>query len=150
MLDHTFITGGKATFTIELPADFSAKNDASPHYTYKVSKKEAVTVDDRDVYFIALLTGPQNDADYTYLGILNPRNGGVKLTRKSRLTDDSMAVRILRRTLARIWSDEQDIILEHGFDINHCGKCGMCGRKLTTPASIECGIGPVCLEKLAA
>jgi hypothetical protein len=28
------------------------------------------------------------------------------------------------------------------------GKCGICGRKLTTPESIERGIGPECITKL--
>ncbi|MCH9729159.1 MAG: hypothetical protein K0U84_05675 [Actinomycetia bacterium] len=31
----------------------------------------------------------------------------------------------------------------------HSGNCGFCGRKLTDPASVERGIGPECLKKLA-
>ena len=32
--------------------------------------------------------------------------------------------------------------------IRHEGRCGRCGRKLTTPASIDTGIGPVCAERM--
>jgi len=32
-----------------------------------------------------------------------------------------------------------------GLNFFHEGKCGKCGRKLTTPESIKNGFGPTCL-----
>jgi hypothetical protein len=36
--------------------------------------------------------------------------------------------------------------LPEGYKIQHEGKCCRCGRTLTTPESIERGIGPECVK----
>lgn len=38
--------------------------------------------------------------------------------------------------------------LPAGVYVEHYGKCGVCGRKLTDPESMERGIGPNCIKKL--
>ena len=32
--------------------------------------------------------------------------------------------------------------------VYHVGKCGKCGKKLTTPESILTGLGPTCSNKI--
>jgi hypothetical protein len=82
------------------------------------------------------------------LGVLNPNAGEVRLTAKSRLQDDSMVVKILKRTLARLWANQGEEIAKAGFDVHHEGKCGRCGRKLTVPESVKSGFGPECAGKI--
>jgi hypothetical protein len=37
--------------------------------------------------------------------------------------------------------------LPGSVDVLHSGRCGRCGRTLTTPDSIERGLGPECAHK---
>lgn len=129
-----FITAGKATFTVS--------NGKGDHRTYRVTRKDA---DDRypETYFVKLLTGPDNTSSYTYLGILDAATGGVRLTKNSKFTDDSLPVKVLRWALKKVWAGEP---LPAGYAVQHEGKCGRCGRALTVPESIVSGIGPECAK----
>ena len=99
--------------------------------------------------FVKLLTGSDNTADYSYLGMLNEQTGEVRLTAKSCAGADSWAVRIVRRVLAQMWEGEgMQAILAAGWDVHHEGRCGRCGRPLTVPESLEVGIGPDCAEQM--
>ncbi len=139
-----FVLAGNATFTIEVPADFADANGYQLHYTYKVQQPEATKEYPNPCHFIKLLTGPDNVSSYSYLGILDAKTGAVKLTAKSKLQADSVPVKLLGRILARVWADEHQLYEAHGFRTHHEGKCGCCGRKLTTPESLASGLGPIC------
>ncbi len=146
-IDKTFVLAGDATFTLELPATYAETHQLKPHYTFNVNMKEA---DGKfpDTWFVKLLTGPDNKSDYSYVGMVEPFNGNVRLTRASKLTADSLVYKLLLRTLSRVWKDEQSALAEHGFKLHHEGRCGRCGKPLTTPLSVERGIGPDCWEKM--
>jgi len=134
MIDCTFLTAGKAIFTVD--------NGKGEHYTYKVSQSK-----DGRVYFVSMLTGPDNSSSYTYLGLLNLENGRIRLTAKSGFGADSKPVKVVQWAVGMVWySDEAE--LPPGYSIRHAGRCGRCGRLLTVPASIKCGFGPVCAEEL--
>jgi len=47
----------------------------------------------------------------------------------------------------RWWTLQQ---FENTVTIENHGRCGKCGRMLTTPESIRTGFGPVCLKKIMA
>ncbi len=148
MLSPDFLTAGRALFTIEVPEAFRAERPSvRPHYTYKITRKEA---SERfpEAYFVALLSGPDNESDYSYLGMLTPETGDVRLTAKSRYSPDSWPVCILKRVLARIWDGQSAMITQQGWELHHEGKCGRCGRTLTVPSSVESGIGPECAKML--
>lgn len=51
------------------------------------------------------------------------------------------------RVLARIAENPMDALVAYG---RRTGVCGVCGRKLTDPESVEQGIGPVCASKVGA
>lgn len=143
--DGGFFFGGKATFTVEVPAEFaSARAGLKPHYTYKLLHKEA---SDRwpECWMALILTGPDNCADFTYLGKLS--EGQVVTTQKSRSFDGSWPLLILNRVLACAVSDTLEEIERNGWRIMHEGRCCVCGRKLTVPSSIDSGIGPECAAK---
>lgn len=143
MLTKEFFLAGAATFTIEVPA-----GGPKSHYTYRINKVEASGNFTQDAYFVNLLTGPDNDSDYTYLGMLKAETGELILTRKSAFAASTFPVRLVHRTFARVWANEQDVIVQAGFKLHHEGRCGRCNRLLTTPESCERGIGPECHRKL--
>lgn len=132
MLDKQFILGGNATFTVQNP-----KGD---YYTFKVRQPKPDMP-----HFISLLTGPDNETSYSYLGVLS-HAGLVCLTAKSKMTNDSLPVRVAAFAIRCVWGSQN---LPEGYQIRHEGKCGCCGRKLTTPESLDRGIGPECIKKFA-
>jgi len=145
--DKTFFTGGKATFTIAPSPQYLLDNkDCKPHYTYLITHKVSEHDLREDKFFVALLSGQDNndERNYKYLGVME--NGNVRLTAKSKIPEQSYPVKIVKRVLACYWRNEQDKIEQNGWMVQHAGKCCRCGRKLTTTTSISLGIGPECLK----
>jgi hypothetical protein len=146
MIDKWFVQAGKAVFTVEPASGFVERKGCCSHYTYRVTHRPATT-EHREAWFIQLLTGPDNESDYNYLGMLDPAKGNVKLTAASKYAEDSWPVRILRHVLARLWAGEGEAIEASGWKVHHERRCGGCGRPLTDPGSIELGFGPECVQK---
>jgi hypothetical protein len=140
----TFMLGGSATLTLQAPS--------GKHYTYKVKEAERKPDDAANAplrWFVGLLSGPDNDSDYTYLGLLEntQRSGDVlrfRLTPASRLGGEAAPVVWVRRLIEALVAEDEKRLARGAF--YHEGRCGMCNRKLTTPESIKRGIGPVCFE----
>jgi hypothetical protein len=126
--DPRFFEAGHAIFTVS--------NDNGDHYTYRVSKP-----DSKKPFFVSLLTGPDNLSDYTYLGTYNPIDHRLYITKASKMHIDSTPVRVFMWAVQRVVSGQA---LPPGYAIYHEGRCCRCGRRLTTPESIEAGIGPEC------
>lgn len=118
---------GNATVTIK-------SEKTGNHYTYKVKKAE-----DKDLYFVSLLTGKDNNLDYNYIGIYT-RNKGFTTTAKTRLSKGCTPIQAVDFFFKRINN------IPSGLKVYHEGKCCRCGRTLTTPESIEAGIGPECAK----
>lgn len=149
-ITRDFLTAGRALFTLEVPESFQAAcPDCQPHYTFKVRGKELDDGSGKRIFFVSLLTGPCNESDYSYLGLLNAETGEVRLTKASKFNEDTLVVRLIRRAFARIWAGEGDAIEATGFHLHHEGRCCRCGRTLTVPDSIESGIGPECAQIMA-
>jgi hypothetical protein len=76
---RTSSLAGKAIFTLV---------GTSSRFTYRVTRKdpEAGSRYTQPTYFVSLLTGSNNETDYSYLGILDPVTGYVRLTKNSRMT----------------------------------------------------------------
>jgi hypothetical protein len=128
-----FVRAGNATITIS-----SRKTGA--RYTYRVRAPSDVEPEANSRRFVALLTGPQNESDYTYLGML--RDDKFALTRASKLTADSVPVKAFDFFARHVLHG----IMPADLEIRHEGRCGRCGRKLTVPESIDRGIGPECIK----
>ena len=120
-----FILGGKSTFTFLNPK-------TENRFTFKVKKHKV-----ENLYFISVLTGP---SDYTFVGTII--NGVYKHSKKSKIGSDAQSVRVFEYTLNKLKSNN----LPEFVEIWHSGACGRCGRKLTTPVSIERGFGPECIK----
>ena len=136
MVSKEFVLAGNSIFTV--------KSASGEYITFKVSKKEASNGYSAS-WFCNVLTGPDNTSSYTYLGLLDQLHGDVRLTRASRYNHDSKPYKVLRWALSKVWSGES---LPEGYEVKHEGRCGRCGRVLTTPDSIDAGIGPECAKKM--
>jgi len=110
--------------------------------------------------FVSVLTGPQNTADYEWLGTLwtqpsewRGRTYPPRFNRsnRSRIGENAPSARSAVWLFDRVvrGSDEDLAALLTQADVWHEGACGRCGRKLTVPESVASGIGPTCAEKAA-
>lgn len=138
-LDKNFFFGGNATFTID--------NGKGEHYTFKIRqpKKQNPQFTGPTPFFASLLTGPDNENSYSYMGIACAVTGSIRLTKASRMTEESVPVKVLAWALKHALGDK---ILPAGYAIRHQGTCGCCGRTLTHPESLTRGIGPECWSKM--
>lgn len=127
----SFILAGNSRFTL-------VSDRTGSRYTYRLQQ----TDDNPNLFFLSLLTGQDNENDFTYIGIV--RNNQYQWTRKVRLQPDSAP--ILAFTFA--WRHVTNGILPTGCQIWHEGRCGRCHRALTVPASIALGIGPDCAQMM--
>lgn len=126
MLSKNFIVAGHAIFTV---------SSTTEHYTYKIESP------DKKKYYIRILTGKDNTKDYTYLGMMCPKTLKCFPTRASKYKLESKAFEVLNWAMKHIFHNRE---VPEGYKIQHEGKCGKCGRRLTDPVSIETGLGPVC------
>jgi len=129
--DVRFFSGGRSVFTVS--------NPKGEHYTFRIGRSR----DDQPL-FVGLLTGPNNENDYTYMGIYDPQNHSVRLTAKSKYKEDSVPTKVIRWGIRQVVESKP---LPAGYSIQHEGRCCRCGRTLTDPTSIELGIGPECRSK---
>lgn len=115
----TFIFAGNATFTLESVA-------TGTHFTYKVKASK-----DSRVHFASVLTNPDT---YTYAGLLSAR--GLSATHNSKIGAAAPSFRGLDWFMRNLDSEQ--------VKFRHAGCCGRCGRQLTTPESIDRGLGADC------
>lgn len=136
----SWIMAGKAIFTVS--------NGRGNHYTYRVTKKE--NEGQLPIWFVSLLSGPDNGSDYTYVGVLNRTTGAVRLTGASSFTSTSTPYRVVNWSLKKLWADTP---LPEGYSIDGEGRCGCCGRTLTHPDGVaddgyRFGYGPTCWARM--
>lgn len=127
-----FINGGNARFTLK-------SLRTTTRYTYRVQTAEFNT----DKAFVQLLTGPDNEQDFTYIGMLAKPTQDFYCTAKSKLGVTSLPAVALIWTLSHLRRG----VLPEGLEVWHEGRCCACGRALTVPESIAAGIGPDCASR---
>lgn len=87
---------------------------------------------------LSLLTGPNNESDYRGLGFVI--DGKVILWKKNRTPHYWSLVKMLL-------ADNIESYESKGVKYYFEGRCIRCNRKLTTPESVESGIGPICAAR---
>jgi|SRR5208337_109587 len=135
------VFGGKSVFTLR-------STQSGQEYTYMVAEANKRNPNDPKeipVYFVKLLTGPDNLRDYTYMGTIFNRNT-FRLTSKSRVTTTTPSVIAFDWSLRSILSGKIPATLEF-LPSNRCARCG---RVLTVSDSILTGFGPECADKVGA
>lgn len=132
------------------------------HLTYQVeTARGPVAAGEGRRRFVSVLTGPDNEGSYAYLGTIFDRVEGKswkaykghreRLTRwhyylgkKSSIGAEAVSAR------AWLWlwcSLIVGKVFPEGVQFWHEGRCGRCGRTLTDPESISRGLGPICAGK---
>lgn len=129
---RTFIRAGRAVFTIQ-----SARTGT--HFTYRVTEGE-VRGDRPAPVFASVLIAPEV---WAYLGVISAA-GDLYATAKSRVWPGAPSFDALFWFLRQLERDE----LPKSVVFRHEGRCGRCARALTTPASVDTGLGPDCAEAL--
>lgn len=136
-LGKDFFFGGNATFTIK-------SERTNEHRTFKIRKTKPTPRFPTPACFVSLLTGSNNETDFTYLGLVDEKTGFFRLTKNSKHNESSPDIVILKWFLRHLFSD---MTLQNAT-INHTGRCGCCGRLLTVPESVTRGIGPECWSRI--
>jgi hypothetical protein len=128
-----FIFAGNAVFTIE-----SVKT--GKWFTFEINKPK----DNDKLFFVSVLRGPNNTDDYTYVGVVDKydSNFSFRLTKGSKLTEETTCVQAFKVFINNL----QKNYITPNMNFYHMGYCGRCGKALTTPLSVERGIGPVCFS----
>lgn len=137
-----FIEAGNATLTI-------VSRKTGTRFTVKFQRPDPQPGRARPV-FVKVLTGADNEADYSFAGTIWPQGGSssysYKHSAKSPLSADAPSVRAVLWLLMHVAAGNARSIFEQ-CEVWHEGRCGRCGRKLTVPDSIAAGFGPDCAGK---
>lgn len=80
---------------------------------------------------------------WAYVGMLSDSHQSFRSTRGSRFSWTSPEYKGALYLTHMMYKD-----FETPMKVFHEGVCGVCGRPLTRPKSIESGIGPICRKKL--
>lgn len=132
-----FVLAGNAIFTIK-----STRKDA--RFTYKVKMAEPKE-GYAPMFFVSVLTGPDNWENYKFFGFISMRDGSGEYKfsdRSAKIGKDSPAV----KGFEWFWQNIEN--LPEFIEVWHEGKCGRCARRLTVPDSIASGFGPECVTKI--
>ena len=134
-----FLFGGHAILTL-------LSDKTGLRYTYKISALKNANPT-APVFFVSLLSGPDNESDYTYLGTIfgdgTTSATRFRLTGKSKLRPESAPVKAFDYLIFNLIFKGQ---MPPDVTIYHEGRCGRCGRTLTVPESIDSGFGPECIQ----
>ena len=127
-----FIVGGNAILTLE-------SKRTGRWFTYRI--KRAKKDDETSPFFVAVLTGNDNETSYTYMGtIFDNGKLNFKLTTNSKVGEDALSYKAFTFFFKLLLENK----LHEEIAIYHRGICGRCGRALTTPSSLVNGFGPEC------
>lgn len=91
-------------------------------------------------HFVKVLTGPDH---YEYLGCIY-ESRVYKHGVRSKISASAKSAVAFTWCWSKLTAGRMPEVLA----VYHEGRCGACGRRLTTPESIETGLGPVCAKKL--
>lgn len=135
-----FLLAGNATFTV-------LSRGSGTRFTYKVTRNE----ENGTWWRVGLLTGPNNDTDYRYIGSVGWDRANFPAPRffpprGTNLRDLPASTRGFAWVLNAAASNDER--WNELLEFHHAGRCGRCGRTLTTPESVEAGFGPECITRL--
>jgi hypothetical protein len=91
---------------------------------------------------LSLLTGPDNTSDYQDFGFVIVRDNEVRAVPWRRYRDSGPWRKYCAMIQFPVFHMQR-----HGVEYRFEGRCRRCNRPLTTPESIDSGIGPVCVRK---
>lgn len=124
-----FLGTHNATVTLTSPT-------TGQHRTFKIHTVQGGNLDGRRM--ISLLTGSDNESDYTGFGFVR-EDGTIAVWARHRGTQFERFADLFDR--APYWASR-------GVEYLAEARCIRCSRKLTNPVSLASGIGPECAKKV--
>lgn len=108
------------------------------HFTYRIIQPHPHTP-----HFVSLLTGPNNEEDYTFIGTIF-QGETFRHSTKGGISRESVGV----KGFEWLWRNLHN--LPDNVRIDSAGYCWKCGRLLTDSESISTGYGPTCRKIIEA
>lgn len=127
------VLGGNATITLQ-------SGNTGRFFTYKIKRSEK----HNNLYFINLLIGTDNENDYSYIGCYY---SDTEYFHAAKQWKDKNRVAWPKSLRAISFLFDKLHNVPDNLYVYNNGKCACCGRKLTTPESIQRGIGPECYKR---
>lgn len=119
------------------------QNLSGEHRTFRIATQKADAKFAPGKRIISILSGPDNTRDYRGFGFVD--DAGVHVWRKQESALTLWYARLINVFIGG-FSDPAVEALRDTYKVSLSKKCLKCNRELTTPESIELGIGPVCAE----
>lgn len=124
-------------------------------FTYRVQAPkltlsgEPVEKDAAFLWFVQLLTGPDNMSSYSYLGTIRLGVSGPRYAhgKKSKINASSPGASAFNWFWSQLMHNGA---IPSNLEVWHEGRCGRCARLLTVPDSVARGIGPDCASKMSS
>lgn len=136
-----FMLAGNATLTL-------VSKRTGERFTYRIKAPKPDGAEGPVSHFVAVLTGPDNNTDYHYLGHIYHTSNEYQHGRKSKITPTAPSANAFR-WFYQVCIERGNVPLDQ-LEIWHEGRCGRCNRKLTVPESIRSGIGPECAKHVSS
>lgn len=139
------VLAGNSTFTL-------VSKKTGTRFTFRVSQVDEEEHGARkELWFVSTMTGPDNNSNFAYTGIITRSNSGMyqfRRTAKSRISDQAPSYKAINWFLSAALAPIAQRTATNGalsqVEFWHEGTCARCGRKLTVPESIASGLGPEC------
>jgi hypothetical protein len=109
-------------------------------FTYRVTKNESPATVTAPSHFVSVLTGPDH---YEYLGFIYEGSKVYVHGQRSRVNESTPSA----RAFPWVWGRLVQGRVPKTVEVYHEGRCGRCGRRLTTPESVTQGLGPECAKR---
>ena len=129
-----YVYGGRGRFRLK-----SLKSDKE--FEYKISPMSKYNKRYNEYTFYISLVTPNGNV---FLGVLKTEENKYIHSMKSIRNIDSLEVKGFKWLLKQFENDKE---FPEEMNFYHMGICSCCARTLTTPESIQLGIGPVCFKR---
>jgi|TARA_R110002096_G_scaffold55026_3_gene141591 hypothetical protein len=126
------ITTHNGTLTVSNPA-------TGKHRTFRIKTQKDDARFAPGERVISLLVGPDNTSDYRGFGFVV--DGRVKVWRRFETVEGGQFTRY-----SRMLNSLEAECEKFGLVVDFATNCRRCNRQLTTPESVQSGIGPVCAK----
>lgn len=123
---------------------YSISSPTGEHRTFDISTQPENAEFAPGKRIIALLTGPNNNADYKSFGFVT--DNGINVYKKLRGTDEPSHFDWYAHLVWKLATTNDSRWHKLGYKLMVEGTCLKCNRKLTTPESLKIGLGPICAK----
>lgn len=135
-----FIFAGNAIFTV-------INETTGNRFTFRIRKAGWGTSNVKsDIFYVSVLTGSDNNTCYSFLGsYFAGKSQMYHHSPKSKIGASAHSNKVID-WFFNFYTKNPN--LYSTVKVYHSGKCGKCGKKLTTPDSIKSGLGPYCSNRV--